>query len=98
VPIAAELHRGERLGRRVLVDVALRVGLDPARVFDELRRHDRGERARAELERARALQLGDGPTLLFEHDRIVTSVPLDAGPLARLVNPLLAVTRAAATA
>ncbi len=35
VPIAVELHRAERLGRAVLVDIALRVGLDPARVFDE---------------------------------------------------------------
>ncbi|MDA0180051.1 hypothetical protein OJ997_07070 [Solirubrobacter phytolaccae] len=89
LPIAVELHRGERLGRRVLVDIALRVGLDPARVFDELRHPARRERALAELQRGRSLQLGDGPTLLFEHEHIVTRVPLEDGPLAALVEPLL---------
>lgn len=95
VPIAAELHHSERLGRRVLVDVALRVGLDPARVFEELRRPGRGERARAELERGRALQLGAGPTLLLEHGHVVTSVPLTDGPLAAMVEPWLAARAAA---
>jgi len=90
LPIAVELHRGERLGRSLLVDIALRVGLDPARVFDELRRPGRRERARAELDRGRALQLGTGPTLLVERDHIVSSVPLDEGPLAPLVEPWLA--------
>jgi len=90
LPIAVELHRGERLGRSVLVDIALRVGLDPARVFDELRRPGRRERARVELERGRTLQLGSGPTLLFEQDRIVTSLPLEQERLATLVDSLLA--------
>lgn len=90
VPIAVELHRAPRLGRSVLVDIALRVGADPARVFEELRRPGRGERARTELDRGRALQLGDGPALLFEQDRIVSSVPLDEGPLDTLIEPWLA--------
>ncbi|RKQ84818.1 hypothetical protein C8N24_6448 [Solirubrobacter pauli] len=90
VPIAVELHRAPRLGRGVLVDVALRVGADPARVFEELRRPGRGERARAELDRGRALQLGDGPALLFECDHVVSSVPLDEGPLAAVLESWLA--------
>jgi len=94
VPLMHELHealaiRRERLGRRVLLDVAHRVGMDPATAFDQLRHPQRGRRARAELERGRALQLGDGPTLLFEHDRILTSVPLDAGPLTDHLTPIL---------
>jgi protein-disulfide isomerase-like protein with CxxC motif len=79
IPIASELHAasGERLGRRVLTEIALRVGLDPARVFAELRHPDRRERARAELERGRTLRLGPGPALLLAHDHVVSSVPLD---------------------
>jgi protein-disulfide isomerase-like protein with CxxC motif len=79
IPIAAGLHAtsGERLGRRVLTDIALGVGLDPARVLAELRHPERRERARAELERGRSLQLGPGPALLLEHDHVVSSVPLD---------------------
>jgi hypothetical protein len=91
IPIAYELHaaRGERLGRRVLTDVALRAGIDPARVLEELRHPARRERAHAELERGRALRLGDGPALLFAHEHIITSVPLSAGPLGAFVKPLL---------
>lgn len=94
VPIAVELHRTERLGRGVLIDIAQRVGADPARVFEELRRPGLGERARAELDRGRVLQLGDGPALLFEHDRIVSSVPLDERPLGAVIEPWLAFTAA----
>jgi protein-disulfide isomerase-like protein with CxxC motif len=77
IPIASELHAasGERLGRRVLTEIALRVGLDPARVFTELRHPDRRERARAELERGRSLRLDPGPALLLEHQHVVTNVP-----------------------
>ena len=91
LPIAGEMHRGERLGRRVLVDVALRVGVDPARVFDELRHPERRERARAELVRGASLRLGAGPTLLFEQDHIVTSIPLDDGRLRAHVDAALQV-------
>ena len=95
LPLVHELHqalgvRRERLGRRVLTDLAHRVGLDPATVFDQLRHPQRRQRARAELARGRALQLGHGPTLLFEHDHILTSVPLDAGPLEDIIMPMLA--------
>src|SRR5690349_15766973 len=72
LPLMHELHqalavRGERLGRRVLSEIANRLTFDPARVFEQLRHPERRERARAELERGRALQLGTGPALLFEH-------------------------------
>jgi protein-disulfide isomerase-like protein with CxxC motif len=83
LPLMHELHqalavRGERLGRRVLVGLAERVNIDPGLVFDALRQPDRGAQARAELERGRALQLGAGPTLLFEHANIITNLdPLD---------------------
>jgi len=50
-------------------------------VFDQLRHPHRRQKARAELARARELQLGRGPTLLFEHDRILTSLPLNGEPL-----------------
>jgi len=94
LPLMHELHqalgaRGERLGRRVLSEIAQRLTFDPAKVFEALRHPDRRERARAELERGRALQLGSGPALLFEHDHIVTSIPLNAGPLAPLIAPLV---------
>jgi len=94
LPLMHELHealgvRNERLGRRVLTEIARRLGVDPATAFDHLRHPQRRQRARAELERGRALQLGNGPTLLFERDRILTSVPLDAGPLSAHVTPLL---------
>lgn len=76
VPIMHALHRArdERLGRRLVNELAQGAGIDPASVFAQLRR----DRARAELERGRALQLGQGPTLLFTQDHVVTSVPLDA--------------------
>ena len=82
VPLMYELHRAssDRLGRRVLTDIAQRLQIDPAQVFEQLRHPQRRERARTELERGRTLQLGDGPTLLFEHDHIVSSLPLD-GPV-----------------
>ena len=94
LPLMHELHqalgvRRERLGRRVLVGVAQRVGLDPGYVLDALRQPGRREQARAELARGRALQLGDGPTLLFEHATIVSSVPLDAGALDQIIEGAL---------
>jgi protein-disulfide isomerase-like protein with CxxC motif len=90
LPLMHELHqalgiRGERLGRRVLTGIAERLGIDPATVFDGLRR----EHARAELDRGRALQLGPGPSLLFEHDHIITSLPLDAEPLDHIIEGAL---------
>jgi predicted DsbA family dithiol-disulfide isomerase len=94
LPLMLELHqalgaRGERLGRRVLSEIALRLHLDPSAVFDQLRHPERRERARAELARGRALQIGTGPTLLYEHDHIVTRVPLDAGLLAAILEPMV---------
>jgi len=94
LPLMHELHqalgaRGERLGRRVLSEIAQRLSFDPARVFEQLRHPDRRERARAELERGRALQLGTGPALLFEHEHIVTSVPLDVRSLAAIIEPMV---------
>jgi len=102
MPLMHELHqalgvRGERLGRRVLSDIAHRVGLNPATVFEALRHPRRRERARAELERGRSMQLGNGPTLLFEHNKIITSIPLNTGPLDQAIATLLPV-RAEATA
>jgi protein-disulfide isomerase-like protein with CxxC motif len=93
LPLMHELHqalgtRGERLGRRVLSEIAQRLTIDPATVFDQLRHPDRRDHARAELDRGRALQLGTGPTLLYEHEHIITSIPLDAGPLATLITPM----------
>jgi len=94
LPLMVELHqalaaRGERLGRRVLTDIAQRVGVDAPAVFEQLRHPQGRERARAELERGRALQLGGGPTLLFTQGHVVTSVPLGAGPLGAIVAPML---------
>jgi predicted DsbA family dithiol-disulfide isomerase len=94
LPLMHELHqalavRGERLGRRMLTDIALRLGLDPATVFEQLRHPERRQRARAELQRGRALQLGGGATLLFEHENIVTSLPLDGSPLGAIVEGAL---------
>jgi hypothetical protein len=95
LPLAHELHqalgvRGERLGRGVLTAIARRLGLDPALALDQLRRPGHRERARADLRRGRALQLGAEPTLLFEHEHVVSRVPLDAGPLAALIEPMSA--------
>jgi len=101
LPLMHELHqalgvRGERLGRRVLTDIAHRVGLNPATVFEALRHPRRRELARAELERGRSLQLANGPTLLFEHDNIITNIPLNTGPLDQHIATMLPV-RAEAT-
>jgi len=94
LPLMHELHqalgvRGERLGRRVLSGVAQRMGIESAHVFDALRAPGRREQARAELERGRALQLGDGPTLLLEHGNIITSLPLDTEPLDHIIEGAL---------
>ena len=81
IPIMHEFHlalRSERPGRRLLTGVAQRLDLDPATVFDALRHPRRREHARAELERGNALRLGDGPALLYEHDQIRSSLPLEA--------------------
>jgi hypothetical protein len=69
VPIAVALHQ-QRMSRRVLTELALRFGADPARVFAALD----ADAARAELARGRTLQLGPGPALLFEQDSIVSSL------------------------
>ena len=69
VPIAVALHQ-QTMSRRVLTELALRFGADPARVFAALD----ADAARAELARGRTLQLGPGPALLFEHDCIVSSL------------------------
>jgi hypothetical protein len=100
LPLVHELHqalavRGERLGRRVLTDIARHLGLDAATVFEQLRHPQRRQRARAELQRGRALQLGSGPTLLFEHENIITSVPLDGSPLSAIIGPMLPPTQPA---
>jgi len=90
--VVHELHqalaiRDERLGRGVLTAIARRLGVDPALVFAQLRRHR--DSARLELARGRALQLGDGPALLFEQDNIVTSLPLEAAALEPLIGALI---------
>jgi len=103
LPLVHELHqalaaRGERLGRRVLTDIAYHLGLDAATVFEQLRHPQRRQLARAELQRGRALQLGNGPTLLFEHANIITSLPLNDSPLSAIIDPMLPPAEGALTA
>jgi len=80
IPLVHEFHqvlRSERLGRRALTGIAQRVDVDPALVFEALRHPLRREHARKELERGNALRLSDGPAILYEHDHIFSSLPLE---------------------
>jgi len=94
VPLMHELHqalgvRGERLGRRTLIGIAHRLDIEPAAVFDALRHPQRREHARTELARGRSLQLDNGPALLFEHDHIITSMPVTGEPLQPVIAAIL---------